>query len=109
MAGGRNRSWSASSTVAWGSARVPAIQPVPYQSRPGRAPEHAEPPRPAPPPALAVCSSVGIGVVSVFTATLASFFLATEEESETTRLERRLTAIEAKLDAVLDKIQKEET
>jgi voltage-gated potassium channel len=44
---------------------------------------------------------VGIGVVSVFTATLASFFFTVDEESDTGRLERRLSAIEAKLDELL--------
>jgi voltage-gated potassium channel len=44
---------------------------------------------------------VGIGVISVFTATLASFFLSSDEQTETARLERRLENIEAKLDAIL--------
>lgn len=43
---------------------------------------------------------VGISVVSVFTATLASFFLTTGEESETARLERRLNTIEVKVDEI---------
>jgi hypothetical protein len=47
---------------------------------------------------IAVLKFVGIGVISVFTATLASFFFTTDEESETARLERRLKAIEATLD-----------
>jgi voltage-gated potassium channel len=49
----------------------------------------------------AVLMLVGIGVISVFTATLASFFLSSGEQSEVARLEQRLTAIESKLDAVL--------
>jgi voltage-gated potassium channel len=44
---------------------------------------------------------VGIGVISVFTATLASFFLSTDQPSEIARLEQRLESIEAKLDALL--------
>jgi len=41
---------------------------------------------------------IGIAVISVFTATLASFFFAVDEEHETARLERRLSTIETKLD-----------
>ena len=48
---------------------------------------------------------VGIGVISVFTATLASFFLSNEQPSEIVRLEQRLEQIEAKLDQVLKERQ----
>lgn len=44
---------------------------------------------------------VGIGVISVFTATLASFFLSSHEPNENERIEARLSAIEAKLDELL--------
>ena len=49
----------------------------------------------------AVLMLVGIGVMSVFTATLASFFLSSDQPSEIARLEQRLGQIEAKLDQVL--------
>jgi voltage-gated potassium channel len=49
----------------------------------------------------AVLMLVGIGVIGVFTATLASFFLTQKEPSEMARLEERLSIIEAKLDQVL--------
>ena len=45
---------------------------------------------------------VGIGVISIFTATVASFFFEQEQESETAALAARLDAIERKLDAVLE-------
>jgi voltage-gated potassium channel len=44
---------------------------------------------------------VGIGVISVFTATLASFFFSADEQSEAAQLEQRLEQIEAKLDLLL--------
>jgi voltage-gated potassium channel len=44
---------------------------------------------------------VGIGVISVFTATLSSFFFSADEQSEVARLETRLSNIEAKLDRLL--------
>ncbi len=43
---------------------------------------------------------IGIGVIGVFTATLASFFLTHSGPSEIARLEERLSNIEAKLDQV---------
>ena len=49
----------------------------------------------------AVLMLVGIGVIGVFTATLASFFLTNNGPSEIACLEARLSNIEAKLDAVL--------
>ncbi len=44
---------------------------------------------------------VGIAVIGVFTATLASFFFEQEKANEHAHLEARLVAIEAKLDALL--------
>lgn len=44
---------------------------------------------------------VGIGVISVFTATLSSFFFSADGQSEIARLEDRLSTIEAKLDRLL--------
>ena len=44
---------------------------------------------------------VGIGVIGVFTATVASFLFEREQESETAQLAVRLEAIERKLDEVL--------
>ena len=55
----------------------------------------------------AVLMLVGIGVISIFTATLASFFLSNEQPSEIAQLEERLSSIEAKLDQVIrDRQQK---
>lgn len=42
----------------------------------------------------------GIGVISVFTATIASFFFAEEEKDELEEVKAHLRAIEAKLDAL---------
>jgi voltage-gated potassium channel len=44
---------------------------------------------------------VGIGIIGVFTATVASFFFEREQESETAQLAARLDAIERKLDDLL--------
>lgn len=44
----------------------------------------------------------GIGVIGVFTATVASFFFEHEQQSETAELAARLDAIERKLDQLLD-------
>ena len=44
----------------------------------------------------------GIGVIGIFTATIASLFMTQDEESEFARVERRLDAIEAKLNRLLD-------
>ena len=44
---------------------------------------------------------VGIGVVGVFTATVASFFFEQGKTKDHAQLETRLDVIEAKLDALL--------
>jgi hypothetical protein len=43
----------------------------------------------------------GIGVIGVFTATVASMFFEQESEPEAGRIEARLAAVEAKLDQLL--------
>lgn len=43
----------------------------------------------------------GIGVIGVFTATVASFLFEQEQDSDTVRLAARLEAIEGKLDELL--------
>jgi voltage-gated potassium channel len=43
----------------------------------------------------------GIGVIGVFTATIASFFMIEDDENRSADVERRLTSIEAKLDQML--------
>jgi voltage-gated potassium channel len=54
--------------------------------------------------AIAVALMVtGIGVIGVFTATVASMFLSQEQESDAARLEARLDVIERKLDALLER------
>jgi voltage-gated potassium channel len=53
----------------------------------------------------AVLMLVGIGVIGVFTATLASFFLTKNEPSEIARLEERLSQIEEKLDRALNHLR----
>jgi voltage-gated potassium channel len=44
----------------------------------------------------------GIGVIGIFTATVASFFFEQEQESETAALAARLDSIERKLDSLLE-------
>lgn len=47
----------------------------------------------------------GIGVIGVFTATVASFFFEQAPAADTTRLEARLASVEEKLDRVLQQIE----
>ena len=44
---------------------------------------------------------MGIGVIGIFTATVASFFFEQEQESEAAAISARLDAIDRKLDALL--------
>jgi voltage-gated potassium channel len=50
---------------------------------------------------------VGIGVIGVFTATLASFFLKADDQSELARLDQRVAQVEHKLDHVLRILERE--
>jgi voltage-gated potassium channel len=45
----------------------------------------------------------GIGMIGVFTATVASFFFEQDQHSDTEQLEARLNAIERKLDELIDR------
>jgi voltage-gated potassium channel len=45
----------------------------------------------------------GIGVIGIFTATVASFFFEQEKQSDIGELETRLNAIERKLDEILER------
>jgi hypothetical protein len=46
---------------------------------------------------------VGIGFIGVFRASIASFFIATEQQDEEARLEARLARIEAQLAELLNR------
>jgi tetrahydromethanopterin S-methyltransferase subunit G len=48
----------------------------------------------------------GIGVIGVFTATIASLFMIEDEEDEFNGLHTRLSALEAKLDELLKHTQR---
>ena len=48
---------------------------------------------------------VGIGVISAFTATIASFFVGQDQEKETNAIERRLATVEGRLDEVLTELR----
>lgn len=53
---------------------------------------------------IATCLMLlGIGVIGAFTATVASFFVQQEEGSELAAIEARLARLEQKLDALLDR------
>lgn len=49
---------------------------------------------------------VGIGVISAFTATIASFFVGQDQEKDSEEIEQRLSLVEAKLDEVLRELRK---
>jgi voltage-gated potassium channel len=50
---------------------------------------------------------VGIGVISAFTATIASFFVEKEHEKETDEIEKRLSFIENQLKDVLSELRRQ--
>jgi hypothetical protein len=50
---------------------------------------------------------VGIGVISAFTATIASFFVEHEHDKETDALEKRLSFIESQLKDVLSELRRQ--
>lgn len=49
---------------------------------------------------------VGIGGISAFTATIASFFVGQDQEKETNAIERRLEAVEGRLEEVLAELRR---
>ena len=58
--------------------------------------------------AIAVCLMlVGIGIIGVFTATVASAFLDSEQAPQVDAVEARLAAIESKLDLLLNERDEE--
>jgi voltage-gated potassium channel len=53
-----------------------------------------------------VLMCVGVVVISIFTATLSSFFVEEEADKEYARLERRLGAMEQRLEEVLSELRR---